>query len=182
MEKELKEIIKEDKAYYYSSGLKRVYRFFTHNPVYQRGRYVVLCRKAGHYAINQSHLMNKLLFLYYARKKHLLGEKLNIEFGPAKFGRRLKIYHGNIVVNGLAIIGDDCELYGSNCIGNKGTSIEDAAPVQCNKVSVGVGSKIIGNVHVANGVRISSVSLVNKNLTEEHSLYGGVPAVFIKNL
>ena len=105
MDRELREIIKEDKAYYYSSGLKRVYRFFTHNPVYQRGRYVVLCRKAGHYAINQSHLMNKLLFLYYARKKHLLGEKLNIEFGPAKFGRRLKIYHGNIVVNGLAIIG-----------------------------------------------------------------------------
>ena len=85
-------------------------------------------------------------------------------------------------MNGLAIIGDDCELYGSNCIGNKGTSIEDAAPVLGNKVSVGVGSKIIGNVHVANGVRISSVSLVNKNLTEEHSLYGGVPAVFIKNL
>lgn len=182
MDKELREIIKEDKEYYYGSALKRVYRFLTHNPVYQRGRYIVLCRKAGYYALNQSSLMNKFLAIYYARKKHILGEKLNIEFGPAQFGRRLKIYHGNIVVNFAAIIGDDCELYGSNCIGNKGAFTEDIAPVLGDKVSVGVGSKIIGNVHVADGVRISSVSLVNKNLTEEYSLYGGVPSVLIKHL
>lgn len=182
IDKELEDIIEEDKEYYYGKGLKRLYRFITHNPLYQRGRYIIVCRKAGYYALNQDSLINRVLAIYYARKKHMLGEKLNIELGPAKFGRRLKIYHGNVVVNYAAIIGDDCEFYGSNCIGNKGSFAEDSAPILGNNVSLGVGSKIIGNVSVANGIRISSASLVNKDLDNENSLYGGVPAKFIKHL
>lgn len=177
--KELRAIIEEDKEYYYGSAIKHLYRILTHNPVYMRGRYVILCRKTGYYAKYGKTLIDKVVYLYYMRKKNILGEKLNIEFGPAEFGRRLKLYHGNIVVNYATVIGDDCELYGSNCIGNKGTSAEDAAPVIGNKVSFGVGSKVIGHVSISDGISISSVSFVNKDLTERNSLYGGVPAKLI---
>ncbi len=36
----------------------------------------------------------------------------------------LVIYHsGNIVVNGFARVGEDCQLHGDNCIGNNGTTL-----------------------------------------------------------
>ena len=180
--RELKEIIKEDKEYYFGRGKKRIYRFFTHNPLYQRGRYIIACRKAGYYAKKNS-LADKVLWLCYFRRKNVLGEKLGIELGPNEFGRRLRIYHNNIVVNGGAVIGDDCELYGDNCIGNKGSDSPPMdAPIVGDRVSFGVGAKAIGSIRIPDDVKISSMSLVNRDLTEKNALYGGVPAVFIRNL
>lgn len=46
MNKELRKIILEDKEYYYGKGLKRVYRIITHNLLHQRGRYIIVARKA----------------------------------------------------------------------------------------------------------------------------------------
>lgn len=176
----MKEIIKEDKVYYYGEPLKHIGRLLTHNPLYQRGKYIIVCRKYGYYATNNNSILNKFLCIYYSRKKNILGSKLNIELGPAQFGRRLKIYHNNIVINYAAVIGDDCELYGSNCIGNKGSFYENQAPCLGNNVSLGVGSSIVGNVKIADGVKISGMSFVNKNLEIKNALYAGVPAKFIK--
>lgn len=177
MQKELREIINEDKKYYYGGGIKRIYRFLTHHPLYRRGKYIIIARKAGYYTLNSNTIINKLLRFYYIRKKNILGEKLDIELGPNIFGRRLRIYHNSIVVNRGAVIGDDCELYGDNCIGNKGSqsSLLDA-PILGNGVSIGVGSKVIGKIKIADKVIISSMSLVNKSIDEQGSLYGGVPA------
>lgn len=182
MNKLLKEIIKEDKEYYYGRPIKHIGRVLTHNPVYRRGKYIIICRKAGYYATHNSSMFNKLLSAFYSRKKNILGAKLNIELGPAEFGRRLRIYHNNVVVNYATIIGDDCELYGSNCIGNKGSFYKDQAPCLGNKVSLGVGSTIIGNVKVADGIKISGMTFVNKDLEKEDALYGGIPAKYIKDL
>lgn len=179
----MREIILEDKEYYYGGGVKRIYRVITHNPLYQRGKYIIAARKAGYYFLHGSSLINKIRFLYYSRKKNILGEKLGIELGPHEFGRRIRIYHNNIVVNGGAIIGDDCELYGDNCIGNKGSNSSPLdAPVLGNSVSIGVGAKCIGKIHIADNVKISSMSLVNKDIDETCALYGGVPARIIKKV
>ena len=78
MTNDLKNIIREDKKYYYGSGLKKIYRFLTHNPLYQRGRYIIIARKAGYYSVNNTTLKNKLLQAYYTRKKNILGERLGI--------------------------------------------------------------------------------------------------------
>lgn len=181
MNKELRKVIFEDKDYYYGRGTKRIYRAITHNPLYQRGRYIIIARKAGYYSLHSNSVFKKIWHLYYIRKKNILGEKLGIELGPNEFGRRIRIYHNNIVVNGGAIIGDDCELYGDNCIGNKGSdSIPLDAPVLGNGVSIGVGAKVIGRIQIANNVKISSMSLVNKDIDEPGVLYGGVPARMIK--
>lgn len=180
MNKVLREAITEDKKYYYGGGVKRLYRMITHNPLYQRGKYIIVARKAGYYFLHRSSLISKMRFLYYSRKKNILGEKLGIELGPNEFGRRIRIYHNNIVVNGGAIIGDDCELYGDNCIGNKGSdSAPLDAPILGKGVSVGVGAKLIGKIHIADNVKISSMSLVNRDIDEAGALYGGVPARII---
>lgn len=183
MNKKMREIMDEDKEYYYGGRAKRIYRMLTHNPLYRRGKYIIVARKAGYYSLHSNSILNKFLFLYYTRKKNILGEKLGIELGPNKFGRRLKIYHNNIVVNGGVIIGDDCELYGDNCIGNKGSSSKPLdAPTLGNNVSLGVGAKAIGKIQIADNVKVSSMSLVNNNLNEKGALYGGIPAKLIKKL
>ncbi|WP_297236232.1 hypothetical protein [uncultured Flavonifractor sp.] len=180
MNKELREVISEDKEYYYGGGVKRIYRGITHNPLYQRGKYIISARKAGYYFLHSNSLVNKIRFLYYSRKKNILGEKLGIELGPHKFGRRLRIYHNNIVVNGGAIIGDDCELYGCNCIGNKGSNFDPlGAPNVGNHVSFGVGANAIGKINICDCVQISSMSLVNKDITQA-GLYVGTPAKLLK--
>lgn len=179
MNSELKAAIAEDKAYYYGCGVKHFFRFITHNPLYQRGRYIVIARKAGYYSLNNNSLHEKIFCLWYTRQKNVLGEKLHIELGPATFGRRLRIYHNDIVVNAGAVIGDDCELYGNNCIGNKGSQGNPLdAPIVGDHVSFGVGSNAIGKIHICSHVQISSMSLVNKDITEE-GLYGGVPAKWL---
>lgn len=180
MDKELRSIIKEDKEYYFDKGYKRIYRFLTFNPLYRRGVYVIIARKAGYYSLNHQSLWSKLKLMYYSRRKNKLGEKLGIEIGPNIFGRRIKIYHNNIIVNVGAVIGDDCELYGDNCIGNKGSKFNPVeAPIVGNGVSFGVGTKAIGKIKIADNVRISSMSLVNKNLDKEGALYGGIPVKLI---
>ena len=73
-------------------GGKRIYRVITHNPLYQRGKYIIASRKAGYYFLYSNSLINKIRFLYYSRKKNILGEKLGIELGPHEFGRRIRIY------------------------------------------------------------------------------------------
>ena len=182
--KELKKIIKEDKKIYFDDiGAKYFFRMLTKYQYYQIGIYIILCRKAGYYNLNRNGIINKFLSVYYSRKKNILGQKLNIEFGPNEFGRRLRIYHGNVVVNGYAKIGDDVSLYGSNCIGNKGVLYDvKKCPSIGNNVSLGVGAKIVGNIKIEDNVSISALSLVNKSILEKNVLYGGVPAKFIKRL
>ena len=67
MNKELKKIIDEDKEYYYGKGLKRIFRFLTHNPLYQRGKYITIARKTGYYS-KSSGILNKIFYLYYTIK------------------------------------------------------------------------------------------------------------------
>lgn len=171
--KELNEIIKEDKKYYFGAPKKYIGRVLTHNPLYRRGKYIIICRKAAYYG-RQGNPLGQLISFYYRRKRNILGEKLHIELGSEEFGRRLRIYHNDIIINAGAVIGDDCELYGNNCIGNKGYNAPAlAAPVLGKGVSLGVGASIIGPVNVADGIKISGMSFVNKNLDCPNSLYGG---------
>lgn len=175
----LREIIQEDKDYYYGKGVKKFYRMLTHNPLYQRGRYIVICRKLGFYS-SRTGLLYKVLTIIYQRRKNIFGEKLHIELGTNSFGRRLRIYHNDIIVNAGTVIGDDCELYGNNCIGNKGSRSEPlAAPIVGNRVSFGVGANAIGKIHICDDVQISSMSFVNKDITNP-GLYGGTPVKFLK--
>lgn len=182
MKKNLQEAISEDREYYFGKGKRRIYRMLTHNPLYQRGKYIIVARKVGYYSLYKKSVFKRVLYLYYLRKKHILGEKLGIELGPNEFGRRIRIYHNNIVVNRGTIIGNDCELYGNNCIGNKGSDSNPLeAPVLGNCVSVGVGTKIVGKINIANNVKISSMSFVNKDIKEAGTVYGGIPAKKLKN-
>ena len=57
-----------------------------------------------------------------------------------------------------------CQLHGDNCIGNNGITL--AAPRIGNRVDIGVGAKIIGNIEIADDIVIGAGAVVNKSFKE----------------
>ena len=56
----------------------------------------------------------------------------------------------------LPRIGEDCILHGQNCIGNKGDADASAAPVIGKNVDIGVGASVIGDIFIADDVKIGA--------------------------
>ena len=123
---------------------------------------------------------NRILYQYYQRKKNKLGSKLGITMWHNVADEGLHIWHyGSVIVNGHAKLGKNCQLHGENCIGNKG-DFDQAAPVLGDNVDVGVGAKIIGDVYIANNVKIGANAVVTKSCYREGAVLVGVPAREIK--
>lgn len=119
------------------------------------------------------------LAVYYEGRKNRLGSRLGIEIGPNCFGKGLNLYHGgSIIINPAARIGENCSLHGANCIGNNGLAPE--TPILGNDVDVGYGAVIIGNVTVADRVKIGANAVVNRSITEPGCTVAGVPARIVK--
>ena len=78
-----------------------------------------------------------------------------------KVGRRLRIAHqGGVVVNGAAVIGDDCLLRHNVTIGAASEERMAEAPVLGDGVRVGPGAVIMGPVTVGDGVLIGPNAVV----------------------
>lgn len=141
-------------------------------------RYVKLLRKTEYYH-NVQGAWHKLMYILYRRRKNRLGMKLGIEIWDNTFDEGLTIYHaGNIVINGMSKIGKNCKLHGSNCIGNDGKSL--AAPVIGDNVRIGVGAKVIGDVHIADDIIIAAGAVVIDSCDIKGATLAGVPAKVVK--
>ena len=95
-----------------------------------------------------------------------------------KFGKCLKVYHNNIVINDKAIIGNNVVLHGNNCIGNNGT--DEKCPIIGNNVDIGYGAILIGDITIADNIKIGANSVVTKSFFEEGIVIAGVPAKKIR--
>jgi serine O-acetyltransferase len=87
----------------------------------------------------------------------------------------VNIHHKNIIING--IIGENCIFHGNNCIGNKGTidGVEQIPHIG-NNVDFGYGSVVIGNVDIADDIKIGAGAVVVNSFTEKGITIAGVPA------
>ena len=117
---------------------------------------------------------NALLFLYYSRRKNLIGERLGFDFSSYNISKGLQLYHSNVVINSRSKIGLNLHLHGENVIGNNGK--ESACPVIGDNVMMGAGSKVFGNVIIANNIKIGAGAIVVSSFIEEGITLVGVPA------
>lgn len=118
---------------------------------------------------------NKLAQYYWRRRKNDLGAKLGIIIYAGTCGKGLRIWHyGSTIISGDAKIGENCTFHGQACIGNDGSST--AAPVIGNNVDIGVGAKIIGDIIIADDVKIGAGAVVTKSCLEKGSTLVGIPA------
>ena len=95
-----------------------MYLIFTNNKKIQLLKNIIVSRKYKYYSDNRKSIINKIKFVYYAKRNNYLCNKNNIEI-YGNFGKNMIIYHSNVIINKNAKIGDNVKLHGCNCIGNK---------------------------------------------------------------
>ncbi len=97
-----------------------------------------------------------------------------IEIHPgASIGRRFFIDHGmGVVIGETAVVGDDCTIYHGVTLGGTTWVKGKRHPTLGNGVVVGAGAKILGPIHVGDGARIGSNSVVLKNVPADATVVG----------
>ncbi|MGH9654891.1 MAG: serine O-acetyltransferase, partial [Bryobacteraceae bacterium] len=104
-----------------------------------------------------------------------------IEIHPgAKIGERLFIDHGlGVVIGETAEIGDDVLLYQGVTLGGTGNQCGKRHPTLGNRVVVGTGAAILGDIRLGDGVRVGAGSVVVHSVPEGATVVG-IPGRVVK--
>ena len=157
-------------------NLREDWRTYERDPARQ-GLWVMVVYRFGRwrYGIHNRWLRLPFSILYKILK--LLSQILTGIDLPCEVtvGRRFKIEHfGDIIISGDTVFGDDVVIRNGVTVGLKRTN-ERGAPVIGNRVDIGAGAKILGNLHVGECSRIAAGSVV-LNDVPRCSTVAGVPA------
>ena len=97
-----------------------------------------------------------------------------IEIHPgATIGRRFFIDHGmGVVVGETAVIGDDVILYQGVTLGGTGKDRGKRHPTIGNRVVVGTGAKVLGNITLGNNVKVGAGSVVVHSVPDDSTVVG----------
>ncbi|MBV9936903.1 MAG: serine O-acetyltransferase [Acidobacteriaceae bacterium] len=98
----------------------------------------------------------------------------NIEIHPgAKIGERLFIDHGlGVVIGETAEIGDDVLLYQGVTLGGTGNECGKRHPTVGNRVVVGAGAAVLGNITLGDDVRVGAGSVVVHSVPPRSTVVG----------
>lgn len=99
-----------------------------------------------------------------------------IEIHPgARIGKNLVIDHGmGVVIGETAEIGDDCLIFHGVTLGGKG-GFGKRHPTVGNRVMIGAGAKLIGNITIGDDAKVGANSVVTKNIPNGATAFG-IPA------
>ena len=94
-------------------------------------------------------------------------------------GKGTKLGHGGIavVINGRAVIGENCVI--GSCVTIGGKSRIYAAPQIGNYVYIATGAKVLGDITIGDNVVIGANSVVVKDVPS-NCIVAGIPAKIIK--
>jgi serine O-acetyltransferase len=97
-----------------------------------------------------------------------------VEIHPgATIGRRCFIDHGmGVVIGETTVIGDDCHLYQGVTLGGTSTRREKRHPTLEDRVVVGAGAKIIGDVTIGHDSRIGAGAVVVSTVPPNATVVG----------
>src|SRR5580704_14327836 len=147
---------------------------------------VLLCYSGLHavwfYRIN--HWLWNHRFLLLARWLSQVARFLTgIEIHPgAQIGRRLFIDHGlGVVIGETAIVGDDVTLYQGVTLGGTGKERGKRHPTIEDRVVIGDGAKVLGNIVVGTNCRIGAGSVVLRSVPENSTVVGVPGHIIFRN-
>lgn len=179
---EFKELLESDNSVYeeYTKHFRsKILLRLTCDHIVKIHKYLVLLRHCQYFKsqFESGRKTCVLPYVYYARKLNKLGNILGFYISPnAVIGKGFWIYHhGEVIINGNAIIGANCRLHGNNCIGNKGNS-DDGSPMIGDNCDIGFGASILGDITIADNVKVAANATVVKSCDRVGSLLAGVPA------
>lgn len=99
------------------------------------------------------HRKNKISYLYHYLRYVRESTITNVQIRTDSFIEELHFNHYSIVVNQGAKIGKNVMLVGNNCIGGD----DNGAPTIGNDVFLGHGAIVLGNVKIADRVKIGGL-------------------------
>lgn len=129
-----------------------------------------------------SHALWKLRLRFIARALSQITRFFTgVEIHPgATIGRRLFIDHGmGVVIGETAEIGDDCVLYHGVTLGGTHTNNVKRHPTLGNRVLVGAGAKLLGDITIGDDASIGANAVVIDDAPAGATLVG-VPAKAIE--
>jgi len=100
-----------------------------------------------------------------------------IEIHPgAVIGKRLFIDHGmGVVIGETTEIGDDCLLFHGSTLGGTKMVKGKRHPTLGNRVMIGAGAKVLGPIHLGDGVQVGANAVVTRDVPAG-GVAVGVPA------
>lgn len=139
-------------------------------------RYMYYVRKASQYK------KMSILGVFY----RLIIRKLSYKYGfqipvTTSIGEGFYIGHfGTIVINEKAKIGKNCNIAHSTTIGQANRGRLKGYPTIGDKVWIGTGSVIVGNIKIGNNVLIAPNSFINIDIPDNSLVIGNPPKIVKK--
>lgn len=127
-------------------------------------------------------LFYKIAHYFYLKKFFFLARylsekakrKTGIEIHPgATIGKNLFIDHGvGVVIGETAIIGDDVVMFHGVTLGGTGKEKGKRHPTIGNRVFIGTGAKILGNICIGDDVKIGANTVVLNDIPKDATVVG----------
>jgi serine O-acetyltransferase len=154
------------------------------DPAATSGLQVALLYSGLHaiWAYRLAHALHRRGFHFIARGISQTARWMTgVEIHPAAvIGRRFFIDHGmGIIVGETAIIGDDVLLYQGVTLGGTGKESGKRHPTLGDRVVVGAGAKVLGNITIGSDTRIGANSVVLSSVPA-HSTVVGIPGRVVR--
>ncbi len=132
------------------------------------GLHAVLFHRVAHF------FYRRHLYLIARGISHLARLFTGIEIHPgARIGKRLFIDHGlGVVIGETAEIGDDVLLYQGVTLGGTGSMKGKRHPTIGNRVVVGTGAAVLGNITLGDDVKVGAGSVVVHSVPEGATVVG----------
>lgn len=139
--------------------------------LYFKGFQALQLQRVSHWLWCQD---RKMLALYF---QHQISEIFAVDIHPgARMGAGIMIDHATgLVIGETAVVGDDVSILHSVTLGGSGCASGDRHPKIGHGVMIAAGAKVLGNIHVGDGVKVGSGSLVLDDVPA-HVTVAGVPA------
>lgn len=137
----------------------------------------IYCLRHLEYHINNTGLIHKLGYIYYAHRVRNLSRVTGFQIAPNTCGKGLTIWHwGTIIVNANARIGEYATFRPPLTIGH---IVDGSTPTIGNNVEINGGVSVVGGISIGDNVIIAPNAAVVKDFPS-NVIIGGVPAKILK--
>lgn len=134
-------------------------------------------RKLEYWANKDTHgIVTRVMRFYYRRKYIKLSALTGIDCPINVIGPGTWFNHGKVLVSMYASIGSGCKILSDVTIGGQGRYDKAKSATIGNRVFIGGGAKILGNIVIADDCVIGANAVVTKSFTEPGITIAGVPA------
>lgn len=147
------------------------------DPAAKSGLEILLCYPGLHAV-----LIHRVSRWFYLRKRYVIARCISqfarfltgIEIHPgATIGQRLFIDHGlGVVIGETAEVGDDVLLYQGVTLGGTGGECGKRHPTVGNRVVVGTGASVLGNITLGDDVKVGAGSVVVHSVPSGSTVVG----------